>query len=146
MARRTAAFLSTFGTPPTINSCNSFIDINGGQLDWTAPDEKGGDPADPADQADWDLLEDLALWTEAEDTAASTQHRILGGGGMRLAGVFMIPNGNEVTIGGTGDQYVENSQYVARRLTVAGTGTMTMKPDPADSFVVPIIGGFQLVR
>ena len=65
---------------------------------------------------------------------------------MHLAGVFVGPSADPVIIGGGGVQDVENSQYVARRLTVNGGGVLDMQPDPADSFTIPIIEGFQLVR
>ncbi len=132
-------------TPPTTNLCDSFINVTGGDLDWTAPDELDAIPAGQ-EAANWDQLEDLAFWSEAEDNSNSTNHRIMGGGAMHLAGVFMIPNANPVIIGGGGTQLVERSQYVARRLTVNGGGTLDMQPDPQDSFTIPIIGGFELVR
>lgn len=133
---------STPGTPPTKNSCDGFISINGGQLDWTAPDAVSVG----ATQADWDNLEDLAFWTEAEDSLSSTKHRVVGGGILSLAGVFMLPNADDFSVGGNGIQRVENSQYVARRLSVEGTGELKIRPDPADSFVIPFIEGFQLIR
>lgn len=128
-------------TLPSTNLCDSFIQVTGGALDWTAPNQSDL----PAAQTEWDQLEDLALWSEAEGVSA-LGHRIMGGGQMHLTGIFMLPNANSFRIGGGGDQAVENSQYVARRLKVNGTGTLDMKPHPANSFTIPIIGGFQLVR
>ncbi|MDP9443239.1 MAG: pilus assembly protein TadG-related protein [Actinomycetota bacterium] len=137
---------TTPGTAPTTTPCagvagSGVVKIAGtASQDWTAPDAVSG----TATAADWANLEDLALWTETY--GAGPTFSMTGSGSMHLSGVFMIPNADPFNIKGGGVQQVENSQYVARRLNVTGTGILTMRPDPHDVVTIPIIGGFSLVR
>lgn len=105
--------------------------------DWTAPDLV----AEGRTKAHLDDLEDLALWTESE-----AESSIAGNGGIRLAGVFVLPNARPFNIGGGGVQDVEDSQYFTRRLYVRGNGTLTLSPNPYNVTTVPYLGGFTLVR
>jgi hypothetical protein len=123
---------------PADNTRNGNLNITGGSQDWTAPNAKPGIPATPTDWADF---EDLAFWTET-----SAESRVGGGGSMHLAGVFMLPNANPFTIGGTGAQSVENSQYIARKLHAHGGGTLEMTPDASDVIKVEYFGDISLVR
>jgi hypothetical protein len=130
-----------FGSAPYDNACNGYVDVNaGGAMDWSAPNRK---PTTPAVQADWDNLEDLALWTEASHVSS-----IGGGASMTLTGVFFLPNANPFTISGHGNQTIAaNAQFVARKLSVQGQGTLYMRPDPNDSFTLPLVSTvFNLVR
>jgi hypothetical protein len=126
------------GATPADNARNGHISVNGGAIDWTAPNARIGTPATPSD---WAQFEDLAFWTE---TSASSS--IGGNGLMHLSGVFMLPNANPFNIGGTGTQEVENSQYIARKLRANGGGTLTMAPDPNDAVTIEYFGDFVLVR
>jgi hypothetical protein len=129
------------GPPPVDNSCNGYVDVSaGGAMDWTAPNRK---PTTPAVQSDWDQLEDLALWTEASHVSS-----IGGGASMDITGVFFLPNANPFIISGHGNQTIAaNAQFVARKLQVQGQGTLYMRPDPNDSFTLPLTTAtFNLVR
>lgn len=126
------------GPAPVDNSRNGYLTINGGTIDWSAPNAK---PGIPSTSADWLNFEDLAFWTET-----SKESSIGGNGYMTLAGVFMLPNANPFSIGGTGGQSVENSQYVVRKLSANGGGTLTMSPDPNDAVLVKYFGTYVLVR
>ncbi len=128
---------ATIGSDPIDNSCTGFVQITGGSQDWTAPNST----SDQADQTLWDKFEDLSLWTEAYGS-----HTIAGGGNMHLSGVFMAPEADSFNIKGGGFQDVENSQYIARKLNVTGTGALKMMPNAKDVVTIPIIGGFALVR
>jgi hypothetical protein len=123
---------------PRLTSCNGFLDLAGNsRADWTAPNLKGADRV-KADQTD---LEDLALWTESDDSSS-----IVGGGSITLAGVFVLPNANPFDIGGSGAQDVEDSQYFTRKLSARGGGYLYMKPNPHNVTKVPYFDGFALVR
>jgi hypothetical protein len=137
----TAPVATVMGLAPYDNACTGYVDVNaGGAMDWTAPNRK---PTTPALQADWDQLEDLALWTEA-----SHQSSIGGGASMDITGVFFLPNANPFVISGHGNQTIAaNAQFVARKLQVQGQGTLYMRPDPSDSFTIPLsVATFSLVR
>ncbi|MDX6309225.1 MAG: hypothetical protein QOI06_2271 [Nocardioidaceae bacterium] len=129
------------GPPPADNSCIGNVNLNaGGTMDWSAPDSVFNGPAS---QTDWNNLEDLALWTET-----SQESSIGGGGSMTLTGVFFLPNANPFTISGHGNQLIPaNAQFVARKLQAKGQGTLYMRPDPNDSFTLPLVSdSFNLVR
>ncbi|QNN53153.1 TadE/TadG family type IV pilus assembly protein [Nocardioides mesophilus] len=124
--------------PPSDNSRNGYLNINGGAQDWSAPNAK---PGLPANQTDWDNFEDLAMWTET-----SLPSNIGGNGNMTLQGIFMLPNANPFKIGGTGTQIVTNSQYVVRKLQASGGGVLDMAPDANDAVLVNYFGDYVLVR
>jgi hypothetical protein len=133
--------VSGVGSAPYDNSCNGYVDVNaGGAMDWSAPN-KFSCPVNC--QSQWDGLEDLALWTEASHTSS-----IGGGASMTITGVFFLPNANPFTISGHGNQTIAaNAQFVARKLQVQGQGTLYMRPNPSDSFTLPLISdSYNLVR
>jgi hypothetical protein len=109
-------------------------------MDWTAPNHVG---AGAVLNPDWYNLEDLALWTEASHVSS-----IGGGASMNITGVFFLPNANPFIISGHGNQTIAaNAQFVARKLSVQGQGTLYMRPDPNDSFTLPLFSAtFNLVR
>jgi Flp pilus assembly protein TadG len=128
------------GQAPYDNACGGYVDVNaGGAMDWTAPNKYGANPG----QAAWDNLEDLALWTEASHVSS-----IGGGASMDITGVFFLPNANPFIISGHGNQSIAaNAQFVARKLSVQGQGTLYMRPNPDDSFTLPVISdSYSLVR
>lgn len=128
------------GPAPYDNACNGYVDVSaGGAMDWTAPNRV----AAGAVQSDWNNLEDLALWTEASPVSS-----IGGGASMDITGVFFLPNANPFVISGHGNQTIAaNAQFVARKLQVQGQGTLYMRPDPNDSFTLPVaVATFSLVR
>lgn len=128
------------GFAPADNSCGGYVNVNaGGAMDWTAPNHV----AAGATQTDWNNLEDLALWTEASHVSS-----IGGGASMNITGVFFLPNANPFIISGHGNQTIAaNAQFVARKLQVQGQGTLYMRPDPNDSFTLPVfVATFNLVR
>jgi hypothetical protein len=131
---------STAGLEPQDStSCTTgFLDLAGGaSTDWTAPNliEAG------RTQEHLDDLEDLAFWTESESGSS-----IRGSGFITLSGVFVLPNANPFSVGGTGGQDVEDSQYFARKLGAHGGGTLYMRPNPDNVTKVPYYGSFRLVR
>jgi Flp pilus assembly protein TadG len=130
---------------PADNPCTGYVDVNaGGAMDWTAPNKMPvGLPSDSSKQPYWDGLEDLALWTEASHVSS-----IGGGASMAITGVFFLPNANPFVISGHGNQSIAaNAQFVARKLQVQGQGTLYMRPDPNDSFTLPLTTAtFSLVR
>lgn len=127
------------GNAPYTNSCAGAINIGGqGSMDWTAPNIVPGKAA----QADWDQLEDLALWTET-----SAGNRIGGGGTMAVSGVFFLPNADPFSLSGNGTQSNgANAQFIARRLEANGQGTLFMKPNPYDVVTIPGLPTAGLVR
>jgi Flp pilus assembly protein TadG len=128
------------GLAPYDNPCNGYVDVNaGGAMDWSAPNHVAAGAGAP----DWNNLEDLALWTEASHVSS-----IGGGASMTLTGVFFLPNANPFVISGHGNQTIAaNAQFVARKLQVQGQGTLYMRPDPNDSFDLPLTTAtFSLVR
>lgn len=131
---------ATVGTAPQPSTActTGFLNLAGGaSTDWTAPNliEAG------RTKVHLDDLEDLALWTESE-----AESRIRGGGSITLAGVFVLPNANPFSVGGSGSQNVEDSQYFARKLGAHGGGTLYMRPSPHNVTKVPYYGSFVLVR
>lgn len=127
----------TDGTAPLTNACTDNAEATGGTFDWSAPNVRSAPPV----AADFDKLEDLALWGEA-----SEDHRFGGGVTMLLSGVFFLPNANSFEIGGTGAFTVTNAQMVARRLEVSGDSTFSFQPDPDDVITIPFFGGVSLIR
>jgi hypothetical protein len=86
-------------------------------------------------------LEDLAMWSEAAGF-----FKFAGGGGMNTVGVYMVPNGSPVSVGGGSNQTLTNAQYIARTFAVSGGGTLTLTTDPKNAVNIPTITGFVLVR
>jgi hypothetical protein len=127
---------SVYGAAPSDTvTCNGRIKM-AGKTDWTAPNKVAGQ----ATPVDWNDLEDLALWAEANG-----QHDIGGGGSMRLSGVFFLPNG-DFQVHGNAVQDIRNSQYIARRFRADGNSVFELQPNPYDVIGVPALIGFTMVR
>jgi hypothetical protein len=140
--QNSACLPTTVGKEPTDTPCgdtgNGTLSFGGGAaIDWTGPNSVDG----PATTADWQDLEDLAVWSETAGV-----HDVGGSGAMHMSGVFMVPNANAFKINGAAGQNVENSQYIVRKLWNPGNGQLTMRPDPTDVITFPILEGFELVR
>lgn len=135
--------VAVYGRAPYDNACRGLIDVRGtGGLDWSAPNAADADPT----QADFEQLEDLALWTESAGLAPII-NRVEGGGAITLSGVFFLPNAWPFRVAGLGIYSNEaNAQFVSRRLEVAGNAFLSMKPDADDVVALPYFGDFTLVR
>lgn len=125
------------GTAPLTNACSDIVDAQGGTFDWSAPNAVSVAPM----VADFQKLEDLALWGEASDG-----NRLNGGVQMTLSGIFFLPNANPFSLGGNGTQTVRNAQMIVRRLRVSGNSVFSFKPDPEDVILIPFFGGVSLIR
>jgi hypothetical protein len=128
------------GAAPFDSACKGYVDVNaGGAMDWSAPNQRGA----CSTSCSWDDLEDLALWTEASQVSS-----IGGGASMDITGVFFLPNANPFIISGHGNQTnAANAQFVARKLQVQGQGTLYLRPNPDDSFTLPLVTAtYSLVR
>lgn len=128
-------------TPCSGTTGNGQITVTGGSIDWTSPNEYAGAITAGSETAAWDNFEDLALWAESAGT-----YRFSGGGGMQTVGVYMVPNGSPVRVGGGASQNLINAQYFARTFAVTGGGTLSLTTDPQNAVTVPFISGFVLVR
>lgn len=134
------------GNPPTALPCgtagNSTLSVTGGAtFDWTAPNEYAGIvPAANAATA-YANFEDLALWSES-----AGNYKFSGGGGMNTVGVYMVPNGSPVNVGGGSSQVLTNAQYIARTFSVSGGGTLSLTTDPKNAVTIPSSNGFVLIR
>jgi hypothetical protein len=130
---------------PTDNSCYGYLGLGGqGTMEWSAPNLV----ASGATATDWNQLEDLAVWTETAGTVSSSASNNVGGGGtMLISGVFFLPNANPFTLTGGGLQSNgANAQFITRRLTASGQGTLFMRPNPDDVVSIPLAPTYELVR
>jgi hypothetical protein len=150
---------ATSGTAPTATPCNGAAGTgqftqNGGDIDWTAPDQydvmtlPNGQP-DPAKAAAWsdpNGLEDLALWSESGVTS-SASYNMTGGGVFNVRGVFMVPNADPFTIGGGASMSLSNAQFIASSIALNGNTTnITMAVDPNSAVTLPKLDVVGLVR
>jgi hypothetical protein len=140
----------TDNLPPTTTPCagsavpsgTGTISVSGGGVfDWTAPNLYVGAIPDADRATAWGDFEDLALWSETSGTYAFS-----GGGGMKTRGVYMIPNGSPVTVGGGSAQNLVNAQYVARTFSVNGGGTLSITTDANNAVSVPTVRAYILIR
>jgi Flp pilus assembly protein TadG len=144
---------------PTATPCGGSVGSgqltqNGGNIDWTAPDQydvmtlPDGTP-DPAKVAAWsdpNGLEDLALWSES-GTSSSSTYNMSGGGIFNVRGVFMVPNADPFTIGGGGTMTLGNAQFIASTIALNGNTTnITMAVDPNAAVTMPELMTVGLVR
>jgi Putative Flp pilus-assembly TadE/G-like len=131
---------------PSDNLCYGYVSLGGGGfMEWTAPNLAGAG----ATSTDWNALEDLTLWTESSGTVSgtTTNSSIGGGGQMYVAGVFFLPNANPFVIsGGSFQANGANAQFIVRRLSANGSGSLTMRPNPNDSVSIPPAPSTSLVR
>lgn len=133
------------GDQPRDNTCKGNVSVAGQTVvDWTAPNVKN-DPDDLPTAADFAQLEDLALWSETSGSGGSAWS-VVGGGGLHLSGVYFTPNANPLSIGGGGTIDIEEAQIITRKLNVAGGGVLAMQPEAHNSVLIPVLGGFTLVR
>jgi hypothetical protein len=129
-------------TPCTGTSGNSQISVTGQTtFDWTAPNEYAGTIASADRPVAWGNFEDLAMWSESAGL-----YKFSGGGGMNTVGVYMVPNGSPVNVGGGSSQSLTNAQYIARTFSVTGGGTLSLVTDPRNAVTIPAINGYLLVR
>ena len=131
---------------PTDNSCYGYVSVGGGGfMEWTAPNIV----STTATSTDWNALEDLTVWTETSGTVSgsTTNSKIGGGGQMYVSGVFFLPNANPFVIsGGSFQANGANAQFIVRRLSANGQGTLTMRPNPNDAVTIPPAPSTSLVR
>lgn len=132
------------GWAPYENTCQGGIRVAGqNSLEWTAPNFTNGDPVPYFSE-----FEDLAFWSEShtpsfgEDAAMNIE----GTGTVFLSGIFFSPNAEPFRVAGGGGYDIEDAQFITRKLTVAGNGTLVMKPQPNNAVRIPVLGGFTLVR
>ena len=59
---------------------------------------------------------------------------------MTVEGVFFTPNANPFNFTGQGGQTQANAQFIARKLTVQGQGTLVMTPNPDRAIILPAWG------
>jgi hypothetical protein len=126
-----------------------------GRLDWSAthglvswaapygtqnschPAAGSGEAPSPA------CFEDLGLWSPY--AASETSPHVLGGGAdIRVDGTLFMPVGKFEFSGGTVNAQ-DNAQFVAKRLGLHGSGTLTMVPNIERSTSIPGSGG-SLIR
>ncbi|MFL6024014.1 MAG: TadE/TadG family type IV pilus assembly protein [Marmoricola sp.] len=135
------------GTAPTTSPCSGSagsgtLSVTGQTaFDWTAPNEYPGTIPTSSETTAWSNFEDLSLWSESAGL-----YKFSGGGGMRTVGVYMVPNGSPVNVGGGANQTLTNTQYIARTFSVSGGGTLSLTTDPRNAVTIPAISGYILVR
>ena len=137
------------GLAPTTTPCttspaagNGTISVTGGAVfDWTSPNQYASTIPTANQSVAWSLFEDLAMWSES-----SGSFKFGGGGGMDTVGVYMVPNGSPVSVGGGSSQTLTNAQYISRTFAVSGGGTLSLTTDPKNAVTIPTIKGFLLVR
>ncbi len=135
------------GAAPTSQPCTgstgtSQINVAGQtMIDWTAPNQYTGAIPTENRASAWANFEDLALWSESAGT-----YKFTGGGGMSTVGVYMVPNGMPVNVGGGSSQTLTNAQYIARTFSVSGGGTLSLSADPRNVVTIPAVSGYLLVR
>jgi hypothetical protein len=146
--------LSSTGSDATMMIGQAFVYL-AGRLDWSAthglaswtapygsqiscqPAASSGEPPSPA------CFEDLGLWSPY--AASETSPHVLGGGAdIRVDGTLFMPVGKFEFSGGTVNTQ-DNAQFVAKRLGLHGSGTLTMVPNIERSTSIPGSGG-SLIR
>jgi hypothetical protein len=85
------------------------------------------------------VFEDLALWSES-----ATEHKLSGGAGLDLEGVFFVPNAT-VAYTGDGSQRSVEAQFIVRKLSVGGGGQLVVRPSFDRAILFPEIVA-QLIR
>lgn len=121
---------------------NAYVAVTGGSgsaVDWTAPNQI--DPPPTGAQYGSQPFEDLALWTEG-----SLPSRVGGQGSNVTAGVFFVPNSSVAFTGQATQTQPLNAQFIARRLDIAGQGSLFLRPSKDDAVPTRIPGAIQLIR
>jgi hypothetical protein len=109
------------------------VEISGGNVDWSAPNQLTG-PASTAEP-----FEDLALWNET-----SQENGVKSGGTLIGTGVFFLPNA-PMQFQSPADTQPRNAQWIARSVQF-NQGTLVLKPQPGDAVAVPEAGDSVLIR
>jgi hypothetical protein len=66
---------------------------------------------------------------------------------MFVSGVFFLPNANPFVIsGGSFQSNGANAQFIVRKLSANGSGSLTMRPNPNDAITIPPAPSIALVR
>lgn len=146
--------LSSTGSDATIMMGQAFMYL-AGRLDWSAthglvswtapygtqischPAASSGEPPSPA------CFEDLGLWSPYAASETSP-HQLGGGADIQVDGTLFMPAGKFEFSGGTVNTQ-DNAQFVAKRLGLHGSGTLTMVPNIERSTSIPGSGG-SLIR
>jgi Putative Flp pilus-assembly TadE/G-like len=146
--------LSSTGSASTMMIGQAFVYL-AGRLDWSAthglvswtapygsqiscqPAASSGDSPSPA------CFEDLGLWSPYAASETSP-HELGGGADIRVDGTLFMPFGKFEFSGGTVNTQ-DNAQFVAKRLGLHGSGTLTMVPNIERSTSIPGSGG-SLIR
>ncbi len=81
-------------------------------------------------------LAPLALWTNSLG-----EHSMGGGGDMNIAGSFFTPNAQPFVLQGNPKQALDEAQFFSARFEAAGTGNLTMRPNPNTNIDIPLTGG-----
>jgi Putative Flp pilus-assembly TadE/G-like len=149
---------ATAGTAPTSTPCNGTLGsgqftMNGGGIDWTAPDtmdvtlDATNKPLSGAVTAwaDPNGPEDLALWSESASNT-NTLYKMTGGGLFHVRGVYMVPNAQPFTISGGAGLNLTNAQYIASSIELNGGAQITMSVDPNSAVTLPELGLVGLIR
>jgi hypothetical protein len=98
------------------------LEATGGQaLTWIAP-HRGE-------------FQSLALWTES-----ASLHRLTGGAGLDLDGVFYMPNATPFRFTGSGMMAQQRAQFITYRIELRGNGKLSMRPDPDRAVLEPRFG------
>ncbi len=100
--------------------------ITGGDIFWSAP-ETG-------------VFQDLALWYDSEEDV-----KFSGGGAVDLDGVFFAPVA-EIAYSGNGGQSQVSAQFISRRLSVGGNGTLVVRPSWTRAVLFPFDPQTDLIR
>jgi hypothetical protein len=146
--------LSSIGSEATMMIGQAFVYLAGrldwsathGLVSWTAPygSQSNCQPAVSSGEAPSPAcFEDLGLWSPY--AASETSPHVLGGGAnIQVDGTLFMPTGKFDFAGGTVNAQ-DNAQFVAKRLGLHGSGTLTMVPNIERSTSVPGSGG-SLIR
>jgi Putative Flp pilus-assembly TadE/G-like len=145
------------GTAPTNNNYSGTVNVGGGLLDWSAPNQEtrpacpaqaddGSGCYDPTQTSPDRRYEDLAFWTETGNPSASKQLSQIGGtGNLFVTGIFFLPNAQFNFTGQAVQTVRRDAQFIARRLNLASQGSLFLRPNPANA-VATLLGGAILIR
>ena len=86
------------------------------------------------------MFQDLALWYDSTQAV-----KFAGGGVLDLDGVFFAPEAL-IAYQGNGGQSQVSAQFIARRLTVGGNGTLVVRPSWERAVLFPFDPQTDLIR
>lgn len=123
-------------------------------IDWTAPNQynimtlSDGTP-DPAKKAAWsdpNGPEDLAFWDESGSSSSKT-YNMNGSANVHVEGVYMAPNAEPFTLGGSATFNLTNAQFIASSFALGSSNTnLIMGVDPNSAVQLPTLRPIGLVR